>query len=242
MKFSVDRYRARCDLPDGAVRLFPIGDEQLAGPPPVPRGVAFSFKLALSTGRLAPAMATIPAGRPAPSLDLLGEPLLSPTYMFGLRYRALEQAAPLGQTPLRVIATVSAQSPDYRVELIDTPAIGGVPTYHLKLTPLRHPKDNRLRELWVGLNDDLPRRAVIAGNFTVRPLVDVPWTVDFSIQDGAPYIARETAAATLYLEHRRVVRQAVVAFDDIREPGARIYDEPLIAPEASENSLVEPTR
>lgn len=240
-KPALDHYRASCDLPEGAIRLFPISDEQLAQPPPVPRGANLYFTVGLSTGRLAPAVAAIPAGHPSLTVDLLGEPLLSPSYMFGLRYRSVERAAPEGQTPLRVIATVSAQSPDYRVVLIDTPAIDGAPTYHLGLTPLRRPKENRLRELWVGTDDYLPRKAIISGNFTVRPLVDVPWAVDFSILDGAPYIARESAAATLYLEHHRVVRKAVITFESIRAPDGSIYDEPLVTPERSEDSLVEPT-
>ncbi len=118
-----------------------------------------------------------------------------------------------------------------------------MPTYHLALTPLRRPKDNRLRELWVGANDYLPRKAVISGNFTIRPLVDVPWTIDFAVVDGAPYIARESAAATLYMEHRRVIRSAVIAFDDIREPSG-IYDRPLVEPAPTETStlLREPGR
>jgi hypothetical protein len=240
LKPSVDHYRASCDLPDGAVRLFPISDEQLAQPPPVPQGVNFYFTVGLSTGRLAPAVAAIPAGHPAPAVDLLGEPLLSPTYMFGLLYRSAEQTAPQGSTTLRVIATVSAKSPDYRVAMIDMPTIGSVPTYHLKLTPLRRPKDNRLRELWVDSDDYLPRKAIIAGNFTIRPLVDVPWTVDFSIMNGAPFIARETTPATLYLEHRRVVRNAAITFEGIREPDGTIYDRPLVKPAATETALVEP--
>jgi len=236
-----DHYRAGCDPNDGAIRLFPISDEELAQPPPVPHGVNFAFAIGLSEGRNSPAVAAIPAERPAPSPDLLGEPLLSPAYMFGLRYAAATlDAAPNAENSLRVIAIVSAQSPAYSVVLVDTPSIDGVPTYHLKLTPLRKPKQNRLRELWVGTADYLPRRAVIGGNFTVAPLVDVPWTVDFSIVDGAPYIARESAAAMLYLAHKRVIGDAAIAFQDIHEPTGSLYDEPLVAPAATASELIEP--
>ncbi len=83
---------------------------------------------------------------------------------------------------------------------------------------------------------------MISGNFTIRPLVDVPWTIDFAVVDGAPFIARESAATTLYMEHRRVVRKAVIAFDDVREPGETLYDKPLVAPEATDTTttLTEP--
>lgn len=238
---AADHYRAVCSPDDGSIRVFSISEEQLAAPPPVPHGVDLHITISLSTGRLAPAVASIPAGHPAPYQDFLGWPLLAPTYTFGMRYHtAGTSPASPGESSLRVIAIVSAQAPDYRVTLIDTPIVDDVPTYHLGLTPLRRPKDNRLRELWVGQNDYLPRRAVIAGNFTIAPLVDVPWTVDFSMVNGAPYIARESAAGTLYLAHRRVVRNAVVAFENIREPGGSLYDTPLIEPERDDSTLIEP--
>jgi hypothetical protein len=236
---STDHYRASCD-PGGAIRIFPISDEQLAAPPPVPHGVDAYFTIALSTGRNAPAVAAVPMGHPAPVADLLGEPLLSPTYMLGLRYAAPTDGGTIEEAPLRVIATVSSRAPEYSVALADTETIDGSPSYHLVLTPLRHPKENRLRDLWVGESDYLPRKAVVAGNFTLRPLVDVPWTVDFSIIDGAPYITRESTAATLYLEHKRVVREASVAFEGIHEPTGSLYGVPLIAPDATEMTLVEP--
>jgi hypothetical protein len=162
--------------------------------------------------------------------------------MFGLRYEAPRAAAtsPEANGPLRVIAIVSSRAPDYRVSLIDTPLLDGVSTYHLGLTPLRKPKDNRLRELWIGTGDYLPRKAIVAGNFTLAPLVDVPWSVEFSVLDGAPYITRESAVDTLYLAHRRVVREAAVAFEDIHERSSTIYDVPLIAPGVQDTTLVEP--
>ncbi|MFY9884602.1 MAG: hypothetical protein WAL67_14145 [Candidatus Cybelea sp.] len=240
---ATDHYRASCDPSDGAIRLFPISDEQLAQPPPVPRGVNTYFTISLAGGSGPAGVVAIPMGHPVPAVDLLGEPLLSPTYTFGLRYAsATSRVDTEAGSPLKVIATVSAQTPEYRVALVDTPTIDDVPTYHLRLTPLRRPKENRLRELWIGTNDYLPRRAAIAGNFTLAPLVDVPWTIDFSIVDGAPYIARESAAATLYLQHKRVVREASIAFEDIREPNGSLYGEPLVEPAATDTAttLTEP--
>lgn len=241
-KPAADHYRASCDSQDGAIRIFPISDEQLAAPPSVPHGVNAFFTISLSGGRgSGTATDVIPIGHPPPGSDLLGEPLLSPTYMFGLDYNlAARRAQPDAPTSLRVIATVSAQSPDYQVTMIDMPTIDGVSTYHLRLVPLRRPKEHRLREVWVGENDYLPRKAIIAGNFTVAPLVDVPWAVDFSIVGDAPYIARESAERTLYLAHRRVVSDAVVAFQSIREHGDSLYDEPLVDSESDDTALVEP--
>jgi hypothetical protein len=241
MRPAVDHYRASCDRDNGAIRLFPISDEQLAEPPPVPHGVDTFFTISLSGGSGPRGVVSIPVGRPVQSEDLLGEPLLSPTYSFGIGYAFATHRADddLGSS-LRVIATVSAQAQVYRVELIDTPTLDDVPTYHLRLSPLRRPKENRLRELWIGANDYLPRRALVSGNFTIAPLVDVPWTIDFSVINGAPYIARESAARTLYLEHRRVVHEASIAFEDVHEPTGSLYGMPIVEPAATEMTLLEP--
>ena len=129
-----------------------------------------------------------------------------------------------------MIAVVSTRTRDYAVTLLDDPLLEGVPTYHLKLTPLRKPKANRLRDLWVDASDYLPRQAVVAGNFTDAPLTDVPWTISFAIFEGAPVIASETADTTLYLPHRRVVRDASIAFENIHEPSGSLVGEPLVEP------------
>jgi hypothetical protein len=235
-----DHYRASSDTGDGSVRIFPISDEQLAKPPPVPHGISFSIKAAICLGYCW--VIDQPVGHPAPYQDLIGEPLLAPTYMFGLRYAIPQKPTSQQdvQTTLRTIAVVSTGAPVYRVELVDRPDLDGIPTYHLRLTPLRKPKENRLRELWVGSSDYLPRRAVTAGNFTISPLTDVPWTVDFTVLDGAPFLSKESAGSDLYLGRRRLVRDATIAFEDIREPSGAIYDRPIVAPEPTDTTLVEP--
>ncbi len=235
-----DHYRASSDTRNGSVRVFPISDEELAKPPPVPHGINVSLNAAVCIGLCW--VIHQPIGHPAPYQDLIGEPLLEPTYMFGIRY-AVPQKRPQQQdeeTTLRTIAVVSSGAPIYRVELIDQPQLDGIPTYHLRLTPLHKPNENRLRELWIGANDYLPRRAVTAGNFTISPLTDVPWNVDFALVNGAPVISKESAGANLYLGHRRVVRDATIAFEDIREPSGSIYDRPLLRPETTGDALVEP--
>lgn len=235
-----DHYRASCDPADGLIKLFSISNEQLTAPPPVPRG--FNFKVTMAVCFLMCAGVIIPAGHPAPYQDLIGEPLIAPTYMFGLRYPTVPyNIKPVGtESVLPIIATVSTRSKDYDVSLIDNDVIDGTQVFHLGLKPLRKPMDNRLRELWIGTNDYLPRRAIISGNFTTAPLVNVPWTIDFAVVAGTPYVIRETAQETLYLQHRRVVRDAVVAFQNISEPGLSIYDQPLVAPEDSAGAISEP--
>jgi hypothetical protein len=236
-----DRYRAAYDSNDGDVRMLPTSDEQLAAPALVPQGANANLSIQLCWGHNGGCGTThLPVGHPAPYEDLIGVPLLSPTYMFGIGYPAPMAGSGVdARSRLRVIATVSARSPEYRITLVDEPLLDGVATYHLELRPLRKPNDNRLRELWIGASDYLPRRAVVAGNFTTAPLVDVPWTIDFSVERGVPYLLREATPQTLYLAHRRVVRNAVIAFEGIHEP-VNLYDMPLVQPEMPGASLVEP--
>ena len=66
--------------------------------------------------------------------------------------------------------------------------------------------------------------------------------MDFSVQDGAPFISHESADGTLYLPHHRVVQDAAITFEGIGEASTTIYDRPLLAPETIETTLTEPER
>jgi len=183
---------------------------------------------------------SVGVGNPERSQDLLGVPHLTPTYMFGLDSPTVSN--PLGQalsSGPKLIAAVSTEH-NYAVTLVDERAIDDSPTYHLRLTPLHDPKRLRLRELWIGTFDYLPRRAVIEGNFTTAPLTDVPWIIDFSVMNGEPLIVRETAS-TLFLPHQQVVTDVVIAFEDIGErSGLSGAPLPLIDPALIGPVLLEP--
>lgn len=236
-RFRENHYRASYKASSGEILEEPISNEELAAPS-TPHGVKVRFAATL----YGVVGIVIPLGRPPPSADVIGVPLLSPTYAFGLPYThsASVKAEDAEAPDLKTIAIVSTATRDYSVTMIDEPIVDGVATYHLQLTPLRKPKANRLRELWVGENDYLPREAVVAGNFTTAPLTDVPWTISFALFDGAPVIASETAGATLYLSHRRIVRNATIAFQDFHEPNGSPVGEPLVQPQAGDDSLLEP--
>lgn len=235
-----NHYRASFDASNGAIKLFPISDEQLAALPSVPHGFNTKFSIGICFGLCAGIQ--IPVGHPAPYQDLIGQPLISPTYMFGLHYQNVKyNIQPVGsESTLPVIATVSSMARDYDVTLIGIEPVDGVESYHLRLKPLRKPNDNRLRELWVGMDDRLPRKAIISGNFTMAPLVDVPWSIAFSVVDGEPFVIRESTSNVLYLPHRRVVRDATIAFENISGPDDSLYDRPLLTPAQQNYALTEP--
>lgn len=83
---------------------------------------------------------------------------------------------------------------------------------------------------------DLSARAVGGDERTVC----VPWTVDFSVVNGAPFLTRESTNETLYLAHHRVVRDAAIAFENINEPDGTGYDRPLVTPSETDSALSGP--
>lgn len=238
-----NHYRAYSRPAEGIIDVAPISVEEEAHPVVV-RGVNFALTATICGGRCETGIGHVsePVGRTPDSADLVGVPIVEPTYSFGLKYpetRGRPQAEETSKLP--TIAIVATQTHDYDVTLVDEPLVDGTPTYHLRLRPLRKPHDNRLRELWIGRDDFLPRRALIAGDFTIPPLVNVPWTVDFTVSDGCPYIADEKAQATLFLAHRHVVQNAVIAFENVRDASAdSVFHRPLIENDPSATTLVEP--
>src|ERR1700735_678199 len=100
-----DHYQASFDATNGAIKLFPISDEQVKAPSSVPHGFNTTFSMGICFGLCAGVK--IPLGHPAPYQDLIGQPLISPTYMFGLRYQNVPYSIqPVGsESTLPVIAT-----------------------------------------------------------------------------------------------------------------------------------------
>lgn len=238
-----NHYLANSRPGEGIIDVAPISAEEEAHPV-TPRGFNFAVTADICEARCETGSAHLsePVGRQPDSADLVGVPILDPTYAFGLKYPAIHDTREVVQpSELPTIAVVATQTHDYDVTLVDEPAVDGEPTYHLLLRPLRRPHDNRLRELWIGQVDFLPRRAVIAGDFTIAPLDDVPWTVDFTVRDRCAYISDEKAQASLYLAHRHVVRSAAIVFENVRDAsGDSFFHRPLIQPDRDATTLVEP--
>jgi hypothetical protein len=188
--------------------------------------------------------ATAPAGRPEGAPDLIGVPLLTPTYMFGLNYESLGRPAAISSSSsLPTIAVVGVGRPTYSVALAGTATIDGTETYELNLTPLHDPKTNRLRTLWVGVADYLPRKAIVAANFTIAPLDDVPWTIGFSVVDGVPLITDERPSQTLFMPHHHAVSDVSIAFENVHQADDTILREgELLRQAPSSTALVEPSR
>jgi len=142
------------------------------------------------------------------------------------------------QTELPIIASVASARKDYDVTLLEPGILEGRAAYHLGLRPLHDPHKYRLRELWVDPTTYLPLRAIVAGNFTLAPMTDVPWQIDFANVGSSWYVSREAPLSTLYLPHRKVVRSVSIAFEHIAPSGSGLG--PAIQPAVTATTLVEP--
>jgi hypothetical protein len=217
-----DRYRARYYPESGELRVQTITAQERASPPH-PHGFDFRLSMTLCGGRCETGSETTSTRNLTPSKaieDLLGVPFLTPDYSFGIArpaYGAPAQTPPPGD--LKTIAVVSAARRDYAVTFAGSEILDGAAAERLALRPLRDPKRLRLRELWIDPATKLPRRAIVACNFTVAPEDTVPWRIDFRTIDGGLYIVREAALADLHEAHGRWVSKAAVAFDYAPESG-----------------------
>jgi hypothetical protein len=212
-----DRYRARYYPQTGELRVQTITAQEQADPPH-PHGVNLHLTMTVMGGRGETGVDTASSKNLTPSKaveDLLGVPFLTPDYSFGIAHAAVhrhDEPAP-ESSGLKTIAIVSTPQHDYAVTSGGTETIDGVQTDRLILRPLHDPNRFRLRELWVDPSTHLPRRAVVARNFTVAPEDTVPWRVDFAVLDGGLYVASESALAPLHEAHARIVSNAAVTFD-----------------------------
>jgi hypothetical protein len=243
---QTNHYRAFDSPDDGKLFVNPISSEE-AVHPVTPHGANLhvTFKISWNAGAGGETgTATAPAGRPEGAPDLIGVPLLTPTYMFGLNYESLGGPAAISSSSsLPTIAVVGVGRPTYSVALAGTATIDGTETYELNLTPLHDPKTNRLRTLWVGVADYLPRKAIVAANFTIAPLDDVPWTIGFSVVDGVPLITDERPSQTLFMPHHHAVSDVSIAFENVHQADDTILREgELLRQAPSSTALVEPSR
>lgn len=210
-----------------------------AAHPYVPHGVAFHSKITLSyAGKpvlgAAPTVDGGPAtikvtktihNSPPEQYDILGVPLLSPAYSFGMALQPAPERPPLPpastEAPLRTIAAVTAVQRDYDVTNAGVEQLDGRPCYHLRLSPRRNPGVLRLRELWIDEATFVTRQALVQGNFKEGPGPRLRWLIQFSMLDGLMYVSDETALGTVrYIGHTYTnLTVAFTAIQSVEAPG-----------------------
>jgi hypothetical protein len=132
------------------------------------------------------------------------DPLIEPNASFGLLHHeqraALAGSVPLAQTvvasavptptttppagdpgtgSLRELVRVEAVAHDYAIANAGLERIRGIDAYHLTLTPLRAPRLNRLRDLWVDAATSQTLQLAVHGLFDGKPYDDARWLVTY---------------------------------------------------------------
>ncbi len=246
----VERYASDFDAVDGTIWVDPVSDYEQAHPY-VPHGINFSI-LGMNVGK------------PEPSIDFIGVPILTPTYSFGMApfvpasppgsaesaqqlvtaiRRAFHDPYPPGRVPLHAasglpeIAHTVAARRIYDIMLVGTESVAGHDCYHLRLRPLEDPGRYRLRDLWVDEGSGATWQLREALNFVDGPGTMVPWTVRFDNVGGVQYVAEERAESPMR-SHGSTFANVVVRFEVLHAvtiPASH----PLFIPPQS-NTLREP--
>jgi len=217
-------YHEYWDGTDGSVVVKPaISDEQLLHPYKPSAGVNF---MGWNIG--GPRTGT-------GARDLIGVPMLTPNYSFGLSpyvppsklssTQLVEQIRAQYHDPspqkvnalaqksgLKTIAIVSTSARAYRISLVGVEPDGNARDYHLSLQPVRDPLKYRLRDLWVDTQTYTLRRARIGANFTDTATENVPWIVRFEQNGGDTYIAEEDAEKPISGYHGLMYSMYSVSF------------------------------
>jgi hypothetical protein len=127
------------------------------------------------------------------------------------------------RSALPIIGRTGTVARDYAVTLIETVTDEQGPEYHLGLKALRDPAHHRLRELWVDGTTWAPEEALVDGISARAPLNKVQWRVEYRQNQGATYIARETALAPVDYFGVAVLKDVTIAFDEVKLTSRRSF-------------------
>jgi hypothetical protein len=151
----------------------------------------------------------------------LDPPKISPIASFGIAGRTQISIVPPNPSPssaLRTIGSVTANTRDYRVDLIGAETLLGTSTFHLKLTPLHDPKIYRLRDLWVDPQTFRTVELRVQGLLHGEPYDRVEWTVRYVELRGRNYVQQITADGPLRFGLNTVIPTFEFDFVDYHYP------------------------
>ncbi len=94
---------------------------------------------------------------------------------------------------LREIGRIESNTRAYDIHLAGTETIAGAPALHLTLVPLRDPKLNRLRDLWLEPTTYRTVQARVQGLLDGKPYDGIAWTIHYIIVEGRQYVQQIVA-------------------------------------------------
>ncbi len=155
----------------------------------------------------------------------IDDPRIEPTYSFGLQPNfAPVQQGGLAPEPsadpgsLRQIAIVASGNRVYDVRYVGTSAIGAVDAIHLTFTPLRDPKVNRIRELWIDPVTYRTMQIRVQGILDGKPYDGVSWIAHYVLLGDRNYLQQVVADAPLRFGVGTIIPRMEFDFFDYHFP------------------------
>jgi len=164
----------------------------------------------------------------------LDEPRIEPSASFGILVRsfpteetdvepsgdpyAILYPTPSASGPLPEIGHVEANVRDYLVLLAGTDTLRDGPAIHLTLQPLRNPRVNRLRDLWLDPQTHRTMQLTVAGILKGQPYDATAWTVHYVELQGRNYVQQIVANGPLRFGFDTTIPKFEIDFVDYHFP------------------------
>ncbi len=226
-------YLGEDEIAAGAIHVDRFSTEEAANPN-VPHGTNVFLTLSF----FGVGVFGIQLSKPEPTFDLLGTPHLSPAYAFGITESPAAPLIPLPTSSLKTIGKVSVVSRTYDISC-DPELTTDEGAIHLVLRPLREPRTNRLREMWIDPQTKRTLKIRTAGNFRAGPPLQTDWLISFATFAGATYIEKEVALGPLDYGRNKIYRDVTINFQNVT-PLKRATLQTLIRQRPSQDDLLEP--
>ena len=100
---------------------------------------------------------------------------------------------PIPTDDLREIGRIESTTRVYDIRIAGIETIADAPALHLTLVPIRDPKLNRLRDLWLDPTTYRTVQSRVQGIFQNKPYDGISWTVHYVIVEGRQYVQQVVA-------------------------------------------------
>lgn len=131
-------------------------------------------------------------------------------------YAILHPGASPSQLP--EIGHVEANTRDYLIRLGGTDQLRDGPAIHLTLEPLRNPRVNRLRDVWIDPQTHRTMQLNVAGILDGQPYDQAEWTVYYVELDGRNYLQQVVADSPLHFGLDTTIPKFEIDFVDYHFP------------------------
>ncbi|GAC1309695.1 MAG: hypothetical protein NVSMB21_16580 [Vulcanimicrobiaceae bacterium] len=121
-------------------------------------------------------------------------------------------------TPLREITHVEATTREYEIRSAGSELVAGARALHLTLQPLRDPKINRLRDVWLDPTTYRTVQMRVQGILNGKPYDGIGWTVHYALVEGRQYVQQIVADEPLHFGLDVTVPKFEIDFVDYRFP------------------------